>query len=209
MSKKKGTYAKKSRKKGVLSGITETLETKGDLKNTAIETLKDLIAGVLAGGIAGAAIGRSSLVVGAVVTGIGHYTKSRLASIFGVGMMASNGFQKTGEEVSGTGKTGILNGVKERLTTYKESFLQKLFLDKILKKTEKTESGDGTSGVGEVRYFVYPGEKGKELDMSELERIEKAIAESGEQFSQEQQNDDGLHGASDEDITLDPGEKNY
>ncbi|HBF89365.1 MAG TPA: hypothetical protein DDX39_12055 [Bacteroidales bacterium] len=203
MAKRKKNYNRNSRRKSVLSGITQTLDTKGNLKNTAIETIKDLVAGVVAGGVAGAAIGRSSLVVGTVVTGIGHYTKSRLASVFGLGMMASNGFQKTGAEVSGTGKAGVLAGIKERLATYKESFMQKLFLDMLLKKKEGSTTSEGTSGMGAVKYFLYPGNKSKELDMSELDRIEKAVAESGKQFTQEQQTA-GLDGT---DGLLDPEEK--
>ena len=204
MAKRKNNYSKTARKKSVLSGITQTLDTKGNFKNTAIETVKDLVAGVVAGGLAGAAIGRSSLVVGTVVTGVGHYTKSRLASVFGLGMMASNGFQKTGAEVSGTEKAGVLAGIKERLLTYKDSFMQKLFVDLILKKKEGSTS-EGTSGMGAVKYFVYPGNKSKELDMSELDRIEKAVAESGKQFTQEQQTA-GLDGT---DELLDPEEKIY
>ncbi len=207
MAKKTTSIERNVRRKSALSGLTQPLETKGNLKNTAIETVKDLVAGVLAGGIAGAAIGRASLVVGTVITGIGHYTKSRLASIFGVGMMASNGFQKSGDQVSGTDdkEKGVVDGVKDRLTAYKESFMQKLFLDKILKKKQASTSGDGTSGIGEVKYFVYPGNKNKELDMSELERIEKAVANSAEQFKQEQQTE-GIDGVK---AMLDPEEKIY
>lgn len=206
MATRKNNYGKNTRKKSALSGITQSLETKGNLKNTAIETAKDLVAGVVAGGIAGAAIGKASLAVGTVITGIGHYTKSRLTSIFGVGMMASNGFQKPADQVSGTeNEATMLEGVKERLTTYKKSFMQKLFLDKILKKKEESTSSEGTSGIGAVKYFVYPGNKSKELDMSELDRIEKAVAESGQQFTQEQQTA-GFEGLND---MPDPDEKIY
>ncbi len=204
MAKRKNTYVKNARKKSALAGITQTLETKGDLKNTAIETAKDLVVGVIGGGIVGAALGRASLLVGTAINGIGHYTKSRLASVFGIGMMASNGFQKPADQVTGTEKQGVLEGVKERLTAYKESFLTKLYVDKIMKKKQQS-SGDGTSGVGEVKYFVYPGNKNKETDMSELERIENQVAESAKQFTESQQTN-GLNG--NEEI-IDPGEKNY
>lgn len=204
MAKKKNTYSKNARKKSALAGITQTLETKGDLKNTAIETAKDLIVGVFGGGIVGAALGRTSLLVGTAINGIGHYTKSRIASVFGIGMMASNGFQKPADQVTGTEKQGILDGVKERLLAYKDSFLTKLYVDKIMKKKQQP-SDDGASGVGEVKYFVYPGNKNKEIDLSELERIENQVAESAKQFAEKQQAA-GLNGTVE---IIDPEEMNY
>jgi hypothetical protein len=190
MDKKKNHYERQAQKKSLLGSITKDLDTKGDVKNSAIETLKDLVVGVIGGGVVGAALGRASLAVGAVVTGIGHYAKSRLASIFGVGMMASGGFQKQ-EAVSGTESTGVLDGVKERVQGFKESLSQKLFLDKIL-KSKKQDAG-ATNGMGEVQYFVYPpskeleGATDNELDMTALERIERQVAESGEEFTRNQQ----------------------
>ena len=90
---RKNQYQKRSRKKSLLGEIVETQETKGDVKGSLIETGKDLVIGVIGGGIVGALIGKTSLLIGAAVTGIGHYANNRLASIFGFGMMASNGFQ--------------------------------------------------------------------------------------------------------------------
>jgi len=183
---KKNSYEQASEKESLLGNITKDLDTKGDVKNTAIETLKDVVIGVVAGGVAGSAIGRASLIAGAVVTGLGHYYKSRLASVFGIGMMAANGFQKTQEQMKGTpkeGMEGVLEGVKDRVMNFKETFQQKLFLDKVLKKEPKKE--EGTSGTGEVQYFTYPENKelegGKEeLDLTALDRIEKQIEESAE-----------------------------
>ncbi len=205
MAKKKNKYEGSTRKKSALAGITMSLATKGKLKNTAIETVKELVVGVIGGGLAGAAIGRASLITGAVISGIGHYTDTRLASIFGFGMMASNGFQKSSDSVSGTDKQGFLEGIKERVLTYKDSLLTKFYADKIMKKKQQSSSGEGTSGIGSVQYFVYPGNKNKETDMSELERIEKAVADSAEQFRQ-QQGTEGINGTGE---SLDPGEKIY
>lgn len=190
MENKKNQYEKAAKKKSLLGSITSDLETKGDVKNTVIETGKDLLIGVVGGGVVGAAIGRASLAIGAVVTAVGHYTKSRLASIFGLGMMASNGFQKTDKPVSGIEDQNMLEGVKERVMTYKDSLSQKLFLDKLI-KSKKTEEkkAEATNGVGEVQYFVYPGskelegtEESKALDMGALEDIEQQMAESAGQF---------------------------
>ncbi|MBI2968905.1 MAG: hypothetical protein HYY40_13980 [Bacteroidetes bacterium] len=207
---KKNSYEKAAEKESLLGAITSDLETKGDVKNTAIETLKDVVIGVVAGGVAGSAIGRASLIVGAAVTGLGHYYKSRLASVFGVGMMAANGFQKTGEQMKGTPKEGfegVIEGAKERVLNFKDTFQQKLFLDKVMKKEEKKE--EGTKGVGEVQYFTYPENKelegGKELDLTALDKIEKQIEESAEKHAEKQQGE--MKG--NEMGNFDPSEQNF
>ena len=173
MSKKKNRYQKKAKKKHFLSGMNEGLPTKGDAKNTMLETGKDILIGVLGGGLIGAAIGKPSMIVGIITTGAGHYTGNKLVQILGIGMMAANGFQKS---TSVSGLEGFA-GVKERLQAYKESMKDKLYLDKIMKK----KTGTTTSGIGELQYFTYPGTMNGEL--AALNDIEKQIAESAMQFN--------------------------
>ena len=166
-------YVQNAKKKTFMQHMSTGLDTKGNVKNTVLETGKDLLVGVIGGGLIGAAIGRASLGVGALVTGVGHYANNKLATIFGVGMMASNGFQK------GKGVSGLdgLDGVKERLQAYKETFSEKLFLDKLTSK-----KGQATNGMGEVQYFTYPNEMNN--DLAALDYIENQIAESGMQQMQ-------------------------
>lgn len=219
MTQKRNQYESEAKKKSLLGEITKDLETKGDIKNSAIETVKDIVVGVLGGGVVGAAIGKASLAIGAVVTGIGHYTKSRLTSIFGIGLMAANGFQKSDSTapVNGTDEKekDMLDGVKDRVMTFKENFQQKLFLDKLLKskKADEATNQENTNGVGEVQYFVYPenkeleGATDKEIDMSALEHIENKIAASANNFTQKEEMKGIL--PEDEMGSLDPSEKNY
>jgi hypothetical protein len=212
----KNSLERAAQKKSLLGEITADLETKGDLKNTAIETLKDVVVGVVAGGVAGSAIGRASLIIGAAVSGVGHYYKSRLASIFGVGMMAANGFQQSDSQMKGTPKEGLegaLEGAKERMMNFKESFSQKLYLDKILKSKEQKKEEATTKGVGEVQYFTYPENKElgagetKELDLSALDKLERQVAESGASFSQK--GTGNLPANEAEMGELDPRERNF
>lgn len=170
-NKNKNQYVSKAKKKGFLTGISGDLPTKGNIKNTALETGKDLLVGVIGGGLIGAAIGKPSLIIGTIITGAGHYADNKLATIFGIGMMASNGFQK-GKAVSGL--EGI-DGVKERMQAYKESFSEKLYLDKIIKTKAVVE------GIGEVQYFTYPNAE-LQGSLAALDEIENQIAESGMQF---------------------------
>jgi hypothetical protein len=175
---KNNSYEKKAQKRHFLEGFTSE-QTKGDLKKTALETGRDLLIGAIGGGLAGAAVGRASLLVGLAVTGVGHYMGSDGATSFGVGMMASGSYQAV-TAVNGIEKEGM-DGVKERLIAFKDQLKDKLFLDKIITSTKPSASklmaDQTTEGVGEVQYFTYP-ETGSmqgigELDLTALDRIEK------------------------------------
>ena len=171
MSKRKNRYHQKAKKKHFLSGMNEGLPTKGNAKNTMLETGKDILIGVLGGGLIGAAIGKPSLLIGVVTTGAGHFTGNKLVQILGIGMMAGSGFQKVGT-VSGIEG---LDGIKERVLAFKESFTDRLYLDKILKKKTAT-----TNGIGDVQYFSYDTMNGS---LAALDDIEDQIAQSALQFS--------------------------
>ena len=155
--------------------MNEELPTKGNVKNTVLETGKDLLVAVLGGGLIGSAIGRPSLAIGLVTTGTGHYTQNRLLTLLGIGMMAANGFQKS------KGVNGLegLDGVKERLMAYKENFSEKLYLDKIIKQKSAAAA---TNGIGELQYFNYNNDLSGGLNA--LESIENQLIESGMQFQQ-------------------------
>jgi len=186
MSKKK---KKASKSKSHVLAIAQELNTKGSAKNSAIESVKDLVVGVVGGGLAGAAIGKPSLLVGLGTSLIGHYMGSSMATSFGLGMMASGGYQIGQGAVNGTGLTG-LDGAKERMKAFGANIKQRLYIDKIIKPKE-TQSDEGTNGMGNVQYFKYP--QNQELDMGALNDIESEIARSGEQYERRQ-----MSGAYDE-----------
>ncbi len=144
----------------------------GNLKGTAIETGKDVLIGVLGGGLIGAIIGKPAFLTGLAITGVGHYSGSKIIQLAGVGMMAANTFQKS------TAVSGLagLDGIKERVTAYRDSLKDKLYLDKIMKKKVAAT----TNGIGEVDYFNYPDPMNGHL--AALDDIEDQIAESAQQF---------------------------
>lgn len=169
--KKKGRYTKKGKRQTMMQGFGSELKTEGNIKNTAIETGKAVLVGVLGGGLLGAAIGKPSFIVGIITTGVGHYSGNKLTQMVGVGMMAANGFAKTNATVSGIEG---LDGVKERLQAFKESFSEKIYLDKLKKKSI---NGGTTSGFGELQYFSYPNN-----DLAALNAIEEQLTDSAAQF---------------------------
>ena len=189
-NKSKNKYVQQARQK-TLTGTKDSAasETKHDFKKTAAYTGRDILFGGIAGSLAGAVVGRSALLVGVAITGAGHYFGSPSAAMFGVGMMASGGYQTVSAAMNGTEKEGI-EGIKERFGNFKENLKRQLFLDKIMTKKkakEKTEDEEGTNGMGNVQYFKHPGSEevnGKELDFTEANRIEQQIEESGKKFAQ-------------------------
>lgn len=190
----KNHYVQKAKQKALTgTSSTSSVETKHDFKKTAAYTGRDILFGAIGGSIAGAIVGRSSLLVGIAVTGAGHFFGSPSAAMFGVGMMASGGYQTVSTAMNGTGKEGV-EGIKERFGNFKENLKRQLFLDKIMpkkKKKEKTEEDESTNGIGEVQYFKHPANDedltgSKELDFSEANRIEQQIEQSGKQFAEKQ-----------------------
>lgn len=170
MAKKRKTqYSRKAKRKNFLQGFSSDLNARGNFKNTAIETGKGILVGVLGGGLIGAAIGKPSMLVGIVTTGFGHYSGNKPIQLLGLGMMAANSFQKA---VAVSGIEG-LEGVKERMQAFKESFSEKLYLDKLKKKTISS----GTSGFGDLQYFSYPNN-----DLAALNAIEEQLTDSAMQF---------------------------
>jgi hypothetical protein len=210
MENKKNSYQKKAQKK---EGVAAE-HAKGDIKKSALETGRDVLIGAIGGGLAGAVLGRSSFLVGIAVTGVGHYMGSGGASAFGVGMMASGGYQAVSGAMSGTEKAGF-GGVKERAVGRFKAFTSdikhKLFLDKIMpdKMKEQDKSSDQTTnGVGEVQYFTYPN--GKELQganehIDALNEIERQVAASARAFKEKQAVSGKLNGEDD----MDAGEQNF
>jgi hypothetical protein len=184
MSKqKKNIYAQKAKQKTMmgLGSTAASVDAKGDIKKTMAFTGRDILIGGLGGSLAGALAGRVSLVIGAVVSGAGHYFGSPATAMFGVGMMASGGYQ-TISGLNGVEKEGV-EGVKERFSNFQNNLKRQLFLDKILpkKKAADTEK-ETTNGVGNVKYFQSANEEVSGLDYSEANRIQEQINESARQF---------------------------
>jgi len=174
MSKKKKSKTTKANKAKVMA-LVHKLETKGSAKNSAIESLKDLVVGVVGGGVAGAAFGKPSLLFGLGTSLIGHYMGSSTATSFGLGMMASGGYQIT-SGTNGVNGLGAVEAAKERIKAFGHNLKARFYLDKIIKPKKKDE---GTDGMGNVQHFKYPSEE-KALDLGALDNIEEQIAREAE-----------------------------
>ncbi len=180
--KKENSYAAKAKKASIISNIENGLPTKGHIKNSLLETGKDILICVVGGGLVGAAIGKPSLLIGLGVTGVGHYMDNRLATLFGVGLMAANGFQSS---KSVNGLDGMdLESIKGRMQAYKDNFAEKLYIDKFLHAKQSGTAKAATNGFGELQFFNYPNDMNGQEDelnseLSALTSIEDQIADSG------------------------------
>ena len=203
MTHGKNTYANNAKKNAILSGTLgtasdKTLPMKDRAKKSIIPALVNT-ASAIGGGFAGAAMGRLSFLTGLVVTGAGEIMGSPAVASFGLGMAVSNVYSMT-TAVNGTDTPSKIEAAKERMKHYGKGIMEKLYLDKLIKKKEadsktttqttttttNTTTNQETSGMGEVQYFKYPlSEKPDQLDLSELERFEKEIQDSAENFVQE------------------------
>lgn len=181
----------KYKRKRALHGAEVAKTTGEKVKNSVVQTGKDLLIGVIGGGIAGAVIGKSSLLIGAGVTGYGHFAQKPMISTFGIGMMAASGFN------AGANPTNGVDGfskedITARIKSFKDSFTSKLFLDKIIKK--KTD--EAANGVGAVQYYEYPNEN-KELDFSALDRLQNQVIQSGIDYKKNMQ---GIESSTEEPV---------
>jgi len=173
--KTKNKY-KHKHKKG-LHGSPVPAGLKHKLQESAMQTGKDIIVGVIGGGITGLLLGKSSLLIGAAVTGYGHFENKPLISTFGLGMMMGGGMSVEQKTISGLSADDI----KARVVSFKDGFLNKLYLDKIFTKPEVKKpalesTNNTTNGLGEG-----------ELDFSALTKLEQHVLQSGQDFQKKKE----------------------
>lgn len=198
MNKLKNKYALKAQKEELMGLGNTTTESKSksnvDYSKTLANTGRDILIGGIGGGLAGTIMGRFSFLTGIVVAGVGHAINSPATAGFGIGMMASGGFQGV-KSVNGVEGTDGVDGIKERLTHYKDTIKKQFFLDK-LPKSKKTKQNsestdEATNGMGNVQYFKHPNSEAEmnganELDFSEANKLEQQIEASAKAYAQKQ-----------------------
>jgi hypothetical protein len=183
--------------------------------NSGLSLLQDVGVGIVGGGLAGSLIGRHSFVAGLLTSFGGYYTGNTIISTLGFGMMAANGFQtaKGQPEVPVQGLEGFdfkqeLENAKQRVMNFRDSFAEKLYLDKVLKK-------DDLSGLGEVDYYLHGGDEDEAV--AELDRLEQQLVTSAMDFQGSQklsgygfENEEGeIMGELDESLVEELLEVNY
>jgi len=138
----KGSTAKNAKKQGFLESFNAR-QTKGNITNTGLKTLVDVIVGATIGAGIGAVSGKQAKWVGLGMIGMGHYfgEQSGILRVAGASAIAY-GIAKhfENEELAGTVQGITLAGesekAKTRLTQFKDEVMASYYLDKIFKKSE-------------------------------------------------------------------------
>lgn len=179
------------RKSQIMAIIQNDLDTKHDVKNSAIETGKTIVS-ALAGSAVGAFIGKPSLLASLPTIFAGKYFDNSLLSAFGTGMLSSGSYKAVkgmeGTEVSG------LEGATERIKAFGKDLKERLYIDKIknLVSKQKDAPQKSVDGLESVTYF----NPNTALDMGSLDDIENEIQRHAEQFQKKQ-----FAGSGDEDLS--------
>ena len=152
-------------------------ETKGDLKKTALKTLAEVGVSVIGGGVVGAVIGKPSFVIGLALAGAGYYKGIPWLGPLGLGMMStSHLISDKSSGISGFDLKTETTNAKNRVLSFKDSLLQKTYLDKIIpsKTTENARQSsdeDGTEGFGSLA-----------ANLSALDEVENQLQMSANAF---------------------------
>jgi hypothetical protein len=174
-------YLAASQKKALLKEIDTRQETRGSAGNSVKEMGKDLLIGVIGGGLLSAILDKKAFWAGLLISGTGYYRDSRALTALGLGMMANGGYKMGKDALSGLDG---LDGVKERLLAFRDSMLERTYLDRLIKlKKNENAPGAGSSkplsvasnGVGEITYFNWP-DANLSASLDELNAIEDSIA---------------------------------
>ncbi|MBP2831251.1 hypothetical protein J8281_03540 [Aquimarina sp. U1-2] len=185
------------------------METKANVKDSLLETGKNMGSGIL-GMLAGSAVGRHSLWLGAAtIFGGAWYQYDWLISA-GVGMVASNGFSGSTAETTTEGVDGIKDEVenaKNRALSSLKALGKKIYLDKL------SPSIGQKLGLGalEDQPLVFVGSEVADqgdFDTSEVDEIIRQLEEgntealiNGQPMSSDLGNNDILELTGSEDMT--------
>ncbi|MFI5140751.1 MAG: hypothetical protein ACHQII_00215 [Bacteroidia bacterium] len=182
MAKKK----KKSKPKAGLHGMAVPAGFNAKIKESAIETLKDVAIGVIGGGLTGLVLGKSSLLIGAGVTGYGHFENKPFFKTFGMGMMMGGSASAAGAGLSAVSADDI----KARIVSFKDDIISKLYLDKVFKKDEtKAPAAKKTLEGAEEDIVNMNGFGENEPDFSSLNKLEQQVLQSGHDYQKKKEED--------------------
>ncbi len=188
MAETLNTYELRSQRKKLLGELGEVPDKNSEknkkekLKATAESLGRDLLIGVLGGGVAGAVLGRYSFFVGLGIAGLGHYSESKAMTALGLGMMATGTFNAlTGKEQDP--KKSMTERITERVEAFKTDFKRKLWVDKLyadktkIKQNDTDKTTDGLNGTKSGKKETGKNNQPVSDDGIELSAEDRAILE--------------------------------
>ena len=183
---------KSTAKKGILAKY-KAKSTKGNIANTGLKTLVDLLLGSTVGAGIGAGAGQAAIPLGILLIAGSHYLDEdtgilRVAGsatiAYGIGKAITNKQIADANQINGL--AGESSKAKTRLNLFKDEVFTAFYIDKIYKPKDKEEVEFSVEGIGEI-------------DLSALDVFEDDLERQAIDFEMVQDDLEGLEeGYSDE-----------
>jgi len=181
--KKKGKNTTK--KKGILAQY-KAKNTKGNIANTGLKTLVDLLLGSTVGAGIGAGAGQAAIPIGILLIAGSHYLDEdtgilRIAGsatiAYGIGKAITNKQIADANQINGL--AGESSKAKTRLNLFKDEVFTAFYIDKIYKPKEIEATEIAIEGIGEI-------------DLSSLDVFEDDLKQQAIDFEMEQDDLEGF-----------------
>lgn len=140
-----------SRKSGGILQRYKSAKTKGNIANTGLKSLVDLVVGATLGAGIGASTGRAALPIGIALIAGSHFLDEETGVLrvaggatiaYGIGKAIENENIAKDNAVNGFTLAGESSKAKTRLTHFKDELLTAFYLNKLFKNKKQKESED-------------------------------------------------------------------
>lgn len=184
---------KRNNSKGLIQKY-KSAQTKGNIANTGLKSLVDLLLGATLGAGIGAGTGKAAVPIGLLLIAGSHYLDEETGILrvagsatvaYGIGKAIQNKNTIEVQDVQGITLSGEADKAKARLISFKDEILAAFYLDKVLKKKE--ESGEiGAIDLSALDVFDQNNENEAvrfELDNNDVPDLEENFTPEAEDFS--------------------------
>jgi hypothetical protein len=186
---------RKASSKGMLQKY-KAAQTNGNITNTGMKSLVDLILGAALGAGIGAGSGKAALPVGLLLIAGSHYFDEETGLLrvagsatiaYGIGKAIQNKNAIEVQDIQGV-SLGEVGKAKERLISFKDEILAAFYLDKVLNKEEKTaDAGEiGAIDLSALEVFDQNNKNEAvrhELESNDIPDLEDDFASDSDDFS--------------------------
>ncbi len=181
--KKKGKNTTK--KKGILAQY-KAKKSKGNIANTGLKTLVDLLLGSTVGAGIGAGAGQAAIPIGILLIAGSHYLDEETGILriagsatiaYGIGKAITNKQIADANQINGL--AGESSKAKTRLNLFKDEVFTAFYLDKIYKPKDKEATEIAIEGIGQI-------------DLSSLDVFEDDLKQQAIEFEMGQDDLEGF-----------------
>jgi hypothetical protein len=170
-------------------------KTKGNITNTGLKSVVDLILGAALGAGIGAGTGKAALPVGLLLIAGSHYFDEETGLLrvagsatiaYGIGKAIQNKNAIEVQDIQGV-SLGEVGKAKERLISFKDEILAAFYLDKVLNKEKAADAGEiGAIDLSALEVFDQNNKNEAvrhELESNDIPDLEEGFASDSDDFS--------------------------